>query len=82
MKRNKTHRKPVIQKVKHHHSINLKFKKAVANRTRELTEPQDSNRRWEDESMPRNLVISTAVSRLNAISTCRNEILNIQREVS
>jgi hypothetical protein len=81
MKRNKTHRKLGIHKVKSH-GINLKFKKAVAKRTRELIEPQDPNRRWEDDSMSRNLVTSTAVSRLNAISTNGNEILNKQREAS
>jgi hypothetical protein len=51
-------------------------------RTRDYIELQDKNRTWDDDAMSRNMVTTSAVNRLNAISSNKNEILNKQREAS
>jgi hypothetical protein len=52
------------------------------NRTRDYIESQDPNRKWEDDSMTRNIISSRAISRLNTISTNSNQMVNKQREAS
>jgi hypothetical protein len=80
MKRTKSHRKPTSHKIKH--IGNTKFKKGLLKRARDYIELQDKNKAWEDDNMLRNMISTTAISRLNTIFTNRNEILNKQREAS
>jgi hypothetical protein len=67
MKRVKFHRKPVFYKGKHNSNTNIKFKKGLVKITRDFIESQDKNRAWEDDSMSRNMVSTTAVNRANSI---------------
>jgi hypothetical protein len=82
MKRVKSHRKPIFHKIKHISNTNIKLKNDFVKKTRDYIESQDPNRKWEDDSMSRNMILSTAVSRLITISNNRNDILNKQREDS
>jgi hypothetical protein len=80
MKNLKYHRKPMLHKIKHY--ISTKFKKACMKRTRNYIESEESNRKWEDYVMSRNMISTPAVSRLTTISANRKEILNQERDSS
>jgi hypothetical protein len=51
-------------------------------KTRDYIESNDQNIKKKDNLMSRNIISYISVSRLNTISTNRNEILNKQREAS
>jgi 4'-phosphopantetheinyl transferase EntD len=80
MKRSKAHRKPGVPKI--NYNSNNKIKKAVAKRTRKYVASNDPNKKWEDDNMTQTMVSSTATSRINSVSSRRNEILIKQREAS
>jgi hypothetical protein len=71
----------MFTKIKHN-ITNTKFKKGIVKRTREYIESEDRNRKWEDDVMPRNMISTAVVSRLNTILASSYQILTRQREAS
>jgi hypothetical protein len=82
MKRTKSHRKPTFHKIKHKSNTKITFKKGLVKRTRDYLKYQDPNRKWEDDVLPRNMISSTEVSRINAGNLARTGIMNQQKEAS
>jgi hypothetical protein len=72
-------RKPINPK--RIHKI-VKNDKIITKRTRKHVEVEDQNKSWEEKNMFETMIPNVAISRMNAISSSRNEILKQQKEAS